>query len=89
MELLTEYLIPVSGLEFVRNVAQTWEPRKLIMLDPRVQFGAPCVKGTRIPTRAIRGMIEGGDPRELVLRAYEITDDELDAALAWEEQLAA
>ena len=89
MNLLTDQLIPVSGLRFEMQVARTWEPRNLILLDPKVQFGAPCIKGTRIPTRAIWGMVEGGDPSELVRRAYEITDEEFAAALEWEEHLAA
>jgi uncharacterized protein (DUF433 family) len=89
MELLTHQLIPISGLRFEDNIARTWEPRPLILLDPKVQFGAPCIKGTRIPTRSVWGMIEAGDPRELVLGAYRIIDDELDAALRWEASLAA
>jgi uncharacterized protein (DUF433 family) len=89
MEVLTDQLIPISGLRFERQVARMWEPRDLILLDPKVQFGAPCIKGTRIPTRAIWGMVQGGDPPELVQRAYEITDEELEAALEWEKRLAA
>jgi len=89
MNLLTDQLIPVSGLRFEGSVARTWEPRELILLDPKVQFGAPCIKGTRTPTRAIWGMIEAGDPRELVRQAYEITESELEAALDWEAHLAA
>ena len=89
MDILTDHLIPVSGLEFEKQVARAWEPQDLIFLDPKVQFGAPCIQGTRIPTRSIWGMIEGGDPRELVRRAYDIREDELEAALAWEDRLAA
>ena len=31
-----------------------------VFLEPEIQFGAPCIKGTRIPTRTIVGMIEAG-----------------------------
>jgi uncharacterized protein (DUF433 family) len=87
--ILEEYIIPVSGLTFERRVARTWEPSPFILLNPSIQFGAPCIKGTRIPTHSVWGMIEGGDPAELVLRSYGITEEELDAAVAWEERLAA
>jgi uncharacterized protein (DUF433 family) len=89
MDVLEDYLIPISGLSFDRSVAAGWDPQDLIHLDPKVQFGAPCIKGTRIPTRSAWGMIAAGDSRDLVLRSYSISDEELDAALSWEERLAA
>ena len=89
MEMLIDHLIPVSGLRFEDRVARRWEPRELITLDPKVQFGAPCIVDTRIPTRSVWRMIEGGDSRELVIRSYEISEEELDAALSWEKRLAA
>jgi uncharacterized protein (DUF433 family) len=89
MDLIKNYLIPVAGLSFEHGLARTWEPRELVLLDPSVQFGAPCIKDTRIPTRSIWGMIRGGDSRELVMSAYEISEEELKAAIDWEGSLAA
>ena len=89
LELMKEYLIPVSGLTFSDGVVDTWEPRSLILLDPEVQFGAPCIEGTRIPSRAVWGMLQAGDSRALVRRAYRLREEELDAVISWEEALAA
>ena len=89
MDIIDEYLIPVSGLVFEQGVAAIWEPQKLVLLDPDIQFGAPCISGTRIPTRAVWGMLSAGDTPELVSRAYQITPEELEAARIWEEALAA
>jgi uncharacterized protein (DUF433 family) len=89
MDIIDEYLIPVSGLAFEQGVASTWQPQKLVILNPDIQFGAPCITGTRIPTRAVWGMRQAGDPSALIERAYKISPEELNAALAWEEALAA
>lgn len=89
MELLREYLVPVHGLTFRNRLAATWEPSNGILLDPTVQFGSPCVKGTRVPTRAIWGMIEAGDHPKWVADSYRISEEEVRAAIAWENRTAA
>lgn len=89
MSLIKEFLIPIHGLQFENEVAARWEPRKHVLLDPRIQFGAPCINGTRIPTRSIWDMIRAGDPQSLVENAYDITSAELTAAVEWEQQVAA
>ena len=87
--ILKEYLIPIHGLVFSgeTHVATSWEPLDGIVLEPQIQFGAPCVKGTRIPTRAISGMIEAGDSPEWVAQAYKISKGEVQAAYDWESRL--
>lgn len=90
MDLLRTYLIPVHGLTFgTDQVATAWEPQRAILLDPLIQFGAPCIKDTRIPTRAVWGMVRAGDPAEFVRRSYGITEQEIQAAVNWEDALAA
>ena len=91
LDLLRDYVIPVGGLLFNNEtgLAISWEPVAGITLDPMVQFGAPCIKGTRIPTRAIYGMIRAGDLPDRVAASYEITGEELQTAYDWESLLAA
>ena len=88
-DLLREYLIPVHGLKFdsVSQVAISWEASDGVILEPEVQFGAPCIKGTRIPTRTIVGMIEAGDSPHWVAQAYGISPEEVQAARDWESRL--
>ena len=89
MDVLREYLIPVHGLTFKNRLAATWEPSGGVLLDPMVQFGAPCVKGTRVPTRSIWGMIEAGDSPRWVAESYRLSEEEVEAAIAWENSIAA
>ncbi len=91
LDLLREYVMPAKGgLVFgdESRLAISWEPFAGVVLKPLVQFGAPCVKGTRIPTRTIFGMIEAGDSPEWVAAAYEISSSEVQAAYDWEYLLA-
>ena len=89
LEILRRYLIPIHGLEFAEAspLATSWEPLAGIRLEPRVQFGAPCVKGTRIPTRTIWGMVAAGDSEDWISSAFEISIDDVYAACEWESRL--
>jgi uncharacterized protein (DUF433 family) len=90
MDMLRTYLIPVHGLTFgEEQIATSWEPRDGILLHPLIQFGAPCIKGTRIPTRAVWGMVRGGDSVQRVAESYRVSEKEIEAAVNWEDALAA
>jgi len=87
-QILEEYLIPVHGILFNKqHIAQTWEPYVNILLNPLVQFGAPCIKGTRIPTRTLWGMVMGGDTIEYVTQSYHLTHEQVQNAINWENAL--
>ena len=89
LDLLWQYVIPVHGLTFDEKskVATSWEPLDSIVLEPQIQFGAPCIKGTRIPTRTISGMVEAGDSAEWVASAFGLSLEEVQAACDWESRL--
>ena len=89
MDIIKEYLVPVHGLDFEEGIAASWEPAKSVLLKPDVQFGAPCIKGTRIPTRSLRNSYLGGDSIDRLASAYGVGREEVEAAIAWEEKLAA
>lgn len=89
LDIVAQYLIPISGLKFDKEVAAEWQPRQWIVLDPQVQFGAPCIGGTRVPTRTIWGMVQAGDSPSMVTRAFKLEPEEVDAAIEWENTLAA
>lgn len=86
LELLRSYLIPIHGLVFSpeTHFATSWEPVHGVVLKPTIQFGSPCVKGTRIPTRTIAGMIEAGDSAEWVAASFDLSTAEVQAACDWE-----
>ncbi|MYK68949.1 MAG: DUF433 domain-containing protein, partial [Gammaproteobacteria bacterium] len=85
-DILHDYLFPVHGLRFddETRMANSWAPVAGVVLEPDVQFGSPCLKGTRIPTRTVAGMVEAGDSPEWVASAYRISREEVQAACDWE-----
>lgn len=89
-QIIQEYLISTHGLTFDhRGVAVKWIPRSDILLDPLIQFGRPCLAGTRIPTASIIGMIDAGDTVEFLAKSYQISPRRIEKAIAWEQELAA
>lgn len=71
-----------------QEVASTWISHPYVVLDPLVQFGAPCIQGTRIPTGAVWSMFLGGDKPEAVAKDYGVPVFKVHAALEWEKRLA-
>ena len=68
--------------------ASAWTPHTNVVLNPKVQFGAPCIEGTRIPTKAVWSMFQGGDTPTTLAKDYGISLDKIRSALAWEKRLA-
>jgi uncharacterized protein (DUF433 family) len=45
--------------------ANRWNPQPLVAIDPRIQAGAPCVFGTRIPTATIHDLLIDDDAQDI------------------------
>lgn len=52
-----------------------------IVVDERVAFGKPVVKGTRVPVELVIGQLAGGMTYEEVMQAYELTKEDILAVL--------
>lgn len=91
VDMLRQRLIPANGLTFDDDsgMASSWTPAEGVRLHPKIQFGAPCIPGTRIPTRAVCGMIEAGDSPQFAAKSYRISMESLEAARDWESRLSA
>ena len=91
VELFGQYLQPVEDMTFIRHngvsVAATWTLHKDVMINPRIQFGEPCIVGTRIRTRILWLMCNGGDSISYLMRAFELSEQQIDHALEWENRL--
>ncbi|MBN1189326.1 MAG: DUF433 domain-containing protein [Dehalococcoidales bacterium] len=59
------------------------EARERIIIDPGIQHGKPIIRGTRVPITRIIAELAGGMTREEVMREYEITEEDIAAALAY------
>jgi uncharacterized protein (DUF433 family) len=78
-----------SQIDYHEFRAAVWRPAPHITARPAVQYGLPCVDGTRLPTRTVVGAIEAGDTPETVAAAYGASLDGIRAAVGWEHSLAA
>jgi len=92
-EMLSQYLQPVEDMMFRRHngisVAGTWTPHEDVMMNPRIQFGEPCIVSTRMRTRILWLMWNGGDSIEYLTRAFNLTVPQIEHALEWEHRLRA
>ena len=70
------------------DIASTWTPQPHIVLNPLIQFGAPCLQDTRIPTIAVWSMFKGGDMPENIARGYGVPLFKVQSALEWEGRIA-
>jgi uncharacterized protein (DUF433 family) len=52
-----------------------------ITADEKVRFGKPVIKGTRVPVDLIIGKLAGGMTYEEVISEYNITKEDILAAL--------
>ena len=66
----------------------TWRPARGIVLDPRVQAGAPCLEGTRIPTSSVINLL-AVESEEDIAEDYGIRVADVRRAAAFENGLRA
>lgn len=58
-----------------------------ITVDPRICHGKPVVRGTRVPVSVIVGGLAAGMSFELVSKEYDLTQDDIRAALEFANSL--
>ena len=54
-----------------------------VVIDPKVRFGKPVIKGTRVPVDLLIGKIAGGMTIEEVAKEYDLTRTDIFAALKY------
>jgi uncharacterized protein (DUF433 family) len=60
-----------------------------IVVDPKVRFGKPVVKGTRVPAELVVAKLAGGMTAQEVAEEYGITQEDVRAALSYAAGLLA
>ena len=58
-----------------------------IVIDPMVQHGKPVIRGTRVPVSRVVGGLAGGMTIDEVCREYEISEEDVRAALDYATEL--
>ena len=86
-ELRRTKLVSSSGLAFWGDTAAWWTPHPGVLIDPRVQGGMPCIKGTRVPTTVLVASHDAGYKLSEVSEHFELTVDQVKSGLAWENRL--
>ena len=54
-----------------------------IVVDPKVRFGKPIIQGTRVPVEIVIAKLAGGMSAQDVAAEYEISLDDVQAALSY------
>ena len=89
-DFIENYLTRLHGITFGHDqAATTWEPSRGVLLDPGIQFGEPCISGTRVATEVLWSFHVAGDSEKELARMYGIDISRIEAALDWERKLAA
>jgi uncharacterized protein (DUF433 family) len=63
------------------------ETRERIVIDPKVQHGKPVIRGTRVPVARVIAELAGGMTREEIMQEYDISAEDIAAALAYAAEL--
>ena len=58
-----------------------------IVVDPKIRFGKPVIKGTRVPVDLILGKIAGGMTIDEVAKEYDLKKKQILDALRYAAQL--
>ncbi len=60
-----------------------------IVVDPQIRFGKPVIKGTRVPVELVVGKLAGGMTKEEVMKEYDLTAQDILAALSYAARVLA
>jgi uncharacterized protein (DUF433 family) len=85
LTVLTAQLYLPNGRTYHRSAMPT--PDRIV-IDPAIAHGKPVIRGTRIPVTTIVGSLAGGMSFEDVQREYDVTAEDIRAALKFVGDLA-
>jgi uncharacterized protein (DUF433 family) len=71
------------------KVADPMEVFPGISMNPDVRFGKPCIAGTRMDVATVVGLIAAGESIETVVNEYQLSVEQVRAALAYAAHVAA
>jgi uncharacterized protein (DUF433 family) len=58
-----------------------------VVIDSKIQHGKPVIRGTRVPITRVLGGLAGGMSFEEISREYDITVEDIRAAIEYAEEL--
>lgn len=60
---------------------------KQIIVDKRIAHGEPVIEGTRVPVSVVIGVLAEGMTAEEVMKEYDLTQEDIKAALKYASDL--
>ncbi len=78
--------VPIRLFPFTRDRYE--ESPEIISIDPKIRFGKPCIRGTRIPTAIIVERHQAGDSMTLLAEDYGRKAEEIEEAIRYEGRVA-
>ena len=88
MEFFEEYMRPSHNLTFdLFSISASWRPYSNVLLDPQIQYGEPCIEGTRVPTQVLYSFHKAGDSIDNLSYFYGIQPSRIKDAIAWEDHI--
>lgn len=82
----------LKNLEFNADHAIRWWPlsrQRSVVLDPARHFGQPIVHSASVPTHALARAVETEGSITRAARTFEVRQDEVRDAVAFEQRIAA
>jgi len=81
--------IPIRLFPFTqRRQSQLEKSPRFVSIDPKVQFGKPCIAGTGVPTAIIAERYKAGDSIALLAQDYGREEQEIEEAVRYESRIA-
>jgi len=80
--------IPAGVLDIINDMEDSMEVYPGITMDPAIRFGKPCITGTRIDVATVLGRFAAGDKIEEIQEDYQLTRNQVMAALAYATHVA-
>ena len=79
-----------NQFDYDQHLSLIWYPRgrvRNVIVDPRISFGRPTIKGTGIPTESVAAQLGAGDKAEDIARDFNITPQQVEDARWFEENI--
>ncbi len=77
----------LDQFDYEQNIALRWHPRgrsNIILIDPRIAFGAPIIGETGVATWVVKGRYEAGESLQEIEDDFDVPQPQLEAALKFE-----
>jgi uncharacterized protein (DUF433 family) len=77
----------IEQFDYEEGLALRWHPRgreSVILVDPRIAFGAPIIGETGVPTWVVKDRVQAGEELEEIEEDFDLSRSQIEEALAFE-----